>query len=99
MARKSLSSQVIEELDRARGILSSLQDSSDPIPGILIGTALESLHRIESMCIAARQSAVNTTLADPPVNVPLAGAPDTPAPVRRRSTSHKAPKATKAVSK
>lgn len=66
MARKSLSTQVIEELDRARGILGSLQDSSDPIPGILIGTALESLNRIEGMCLRARQADVNAVLADPP---------------------------------
>lgn len=71
MARKSLSSQVIEELDRARGILSSLQDSSDPIPGILIGTALESLHRIETMCLAARQSSVDDIVRDNVVEVPI----------------------------
>lgn len=64
MARKGLATQVIEELDRARGILSSLQDSSDPIPGILIGTALESLHRIETMCISAVQANVNS-ITDP----------------------------------
>jgi hypothetical protein len=72
MARKSLSSQVIEELDRARGILRSLQDSSDPIPAILVGTALESLHRIETMCLAARQSSVNDIVRDNVVEVPIA---------------------------
>lgn len=71
MARKSLSSQVIEELDRARGILRSLEESSDPIPAILIGTALESLHRIETMCLAARQSSVDDIVRDNVVEVPI----------------------------
>jgi hypothetical protein len=99
MARKSLSSQVIEELDRGRGLLRSVADSVDPIIGHLLGAVDESMSRIETMCLAARQSAVNTALADPAVDVPPVAAPDTAVPVRRRSTSHKAPRASKAVSK
>ena len=87
MARKSLSSQVIEELDRARGILSSLQDSSDPIPGILIGSALESLHRIESMCLAARQGAVDAVLTDTPLGTAFG-------PDKLAQAQHKAPRKT-----
>lgn len=73
MARKGLATQVIEELDRARGILSSLQDSSDPIPGILIGSALESLHRIETMCLAAMQTNANSITKPSPLAIVFAG--------------------------
>ena len=85
MARKSLSSQVIEELDRARGMLSSLQDSSDPIPAILIGTVLESLHRIETMCLAARQSSVDDLVRDNVVEVPIVAT----RAVQEPATTHK----------
>ena len=88
MARKSLSSQVIEELDRARGILSSLQDSSDPIPGILIGSALESLHRIEGMCLRARQGAVEEVLSDTPLATAFG-------PDKLAKAQHRAPATTK----
>ncbi len=71
MARKSLSSQVIEELDRGRGLLNSVQDSVDPIIGHLLGAVLESMNRIETMCLAARQSDVNAVLRDPGVLVPV----------------------------
>lgn len=95
MARKSLSSQVIEELDRANGLLRSVADSVDPIIGHLLGAVNESHRRIETMCLAARQTDVNAVLADPPVDVRDKDVPATAAPVRRRSTSHKAPRARK----
>jgi hypothetical protein len=65
MARKSLSSQVIEELDRARGLLNSVVPSVDPIIGHLLGAVVESMDRIEGMCLRARQADANTVLADP----------------------------------
>ena len=46
MARKSLSSQVIEEIDRARGLLRPVQDITDPMTSHLVGAVLESLHRV-----------------------------------------------------
>lgn len=99
MARKSLSSQVIEELDRAGGLLRSVADSVDPIIGHLLGAVEESHRRIETMCLAARQSAVNGALADPAVDVREKDVPAPAVPVRRRSTSHKATKATKGAEK
>lgn len=87
MARKSLSSQVIEELDRANGLLRSVADSVDPIIAHLLGAVADSHRRIETMCIAARQTAVNAVTEDRP------GVEETveaPKPVRRRSGAHKA---------
>lgn len=69
MARKSLSNQVIEELDRARGLLRPVQDIVDPMTGHMVGAVLESLHRIETMCLAAGQSNANTILADSPLAI------------------------------
>lgn len=90
MARKSLSSQVMEELDRARGLVGSLQDSSDPIHAILLGTVLESLHRIETMCIQARQTTVNAALVDPTVDLREKSVP-TIATTARPRTKRQAP--------
>ena len=67
MARKSLSSQVIEEVDRASGLLRSVVGIVDPMSGIMIETVLESLHRIESMCIAAMQTNANAVTAESPL--------------------------------
>lgn len=89
MARKTLSSQIIDETDRARGILASVQDSSDDILGILIGTAIESLNRIEGLCLRSMQNVANAVLENRSVD-------DVPTPqkgataVRSRSGSHKA---------
>lgn len=92
MARKSLSSQVMEELDRARGILTSLQDSSDPIPGILIGTALESLHRIETLCISAIREKATAVMDNRDVEHETVEVSPAGEPVRLRSGSHRAPR-------
>lgn len=87
MARKSLSSQVIEELDRANGLLSSVADSVDPIIGHLLGAVHESHRRIETMCIAARQQTVNAVTSDTQTAEETV---EVPTPVRRRGGAHKA---------
>lgn len=89
MARRSLSSQVIEELDRANGLLRSVADSVDPIIGHLLGAVQDSHQRIQDMCLAAR-----TSPADALLNVSPSGEyfqPPTVAPgAPKRRTSHKA---------
>ena len=69
MARKSLSDQVLEEIDRAAGLLRPVQDIVDPMTSHMVGAVLESLHRVETMCIAAKQRAVNEVLSDTPLAV------------------------------
>jgi hypothetical protein len=88
MARRSLSSQVIEELDRTRGLLMPVQDITDPMTSHLIGSALASLHRIESMCLAAMQRDMNAVTTDTPLGKAFAG------DALSRAT-HKAPATTK----
>lgn len=66
MARKSLSAQVMDEVDRARGVLSSTMPLLEPLAGALLEGVSESLQRIEGMCLRARQADVNSILADPP---------------------------------
>jgi len=73
MARKSLSSQVIEELDRTRGILKPVQDIVDPMTSHMVGAALESLHRIESMCLAAMRQQANQNREPSPLSIVFAG--------------------------
>ncbi len=69
MARKSLSDQVIEEVDRAAGLLRPVQDIVDPMTSHMVGAVLESLHRIETMCLAAKQRSVNEVLSDTPLAI------------------------------
>jgi hypothetical protein len=73
MARKSLSSQVIEEIDRARGLLRPVQDIVDPMTSHMVGAVLESLHRVETMCLAAMQTNTNTITDPSPLAVVFAG--------------------------
>jgi hypothetical protein len=96
MARKSLSSQVIEELDRAGGLLRSVADSVDPIIGHLLGAVMESHKRIETMCLAARQNAVNAVSSD---TQSAEESVEVPTPVRRRTGAHKAPRVAKGATK
>ena len=91
MARKSLSSQVIEELDRASGLLRSVADSVDPIIAHLLGAVQQSHTRIESMCLNARQQVANAVTTDTQAVEEVVNVPDGLKPVRRRSTSHRAP--------
>ena len=87
MARKSLSSQVIEEVDRACGLLKPVQDIVDPMTAHMVGAVLESLHRVETMCLAAMQRDVNAVTADSPLAVAFEG--DQLSTVRRRSATTK----------
>lgn len=97
MARKSLSSQIIEEVDRARGLLKPVQDIVDPMTAHMVGAVLESLTRIEGMCLRSMQNVVNAVLEDRSVDQPIVETAADTAPVKRRSTSHKAPRARKVV--
>lgn len=69
MARRSLSAQVIDEVDRARGLLEPIRDIVDPMTSHMVGAVLESLHRVETMCLAARQADVNSALTELPALV------------------------------
>jgi hypothetical protein len=64
MARKSLSDQVLEELDRGGRLLRSVQDSVDPIIGHLLDEVQVSMHRIEGMCLRAKQRSLNDIMTD-----------------------------------
>ena len=92
MARKSLSSQVIEEIDRARGLLAPIQDITDPMTSHLVGAVLESLHRVETMCLSAMQSAMDAVTGGNPIQTVEKAEEAVP---RRRSASHKAPATTR----
>ncbi|HEY2090173.1 MAG TPA: hypothetical protein VGH54_29645 [Mycobacterium sp.] len=99
MARKSLSSQVLEELDRAGGLLRSVADSVDPIIGHLLGEVQRSHQRIETMCLAARQQTVNAVTEDRPGTEETT---EVPKATRTRGGAHKAsaaPRARKAAAK
>ena len=96
MARKSLSAQVIEEVDRTRGLLKPVQDITDPMTSHLVGTALASLQRIEDMCLNAMQRSMDAVLGGNPLaTVDVAEAADKPLP--RRSPSHRAASTRKPV--
>lgn len=94
MARKSLSSQVLEELDRAGGLLRSVADSVDPIIGHLLGAVAESHRRIETMCLAAMQRDANAITDPSPLAIVFEGDKLSQARSRkpastRRPTTHK----------
>lgn len=93
MARKSLSSQVLEELDRAGGMLRSVADSVDPIIAVLLDNVAQSHRRIETLCINARQNVVNAVTSDTQ-GTEESGEASTA--TRRRSGAHKAPAAPRA---
>lgn len=63
MARRSLSAQVIEEADRVKEILEGAKGLLDPMSAHMVETALQGLHRIESLCLSATQRAVDAALA------------------------------------
>lgn len=98
MARKTLSSQVMEEVDRARGLLKPVQSIVDPMTSHMVGAVLESLHRIDTMCLAARQSAVNEALAPSPLEQAFQGDKLSELRTRGSKTTHKAPRTRKAAS-
>jgi hypothetical protein len=92
MARKSLSSQVIEEVDRARGLLRPVQDIVDPMTSHMVGAVLESLHRIETMCLATMQQQANAVTDPSPLAIVFAGD-------KLDQARHKAPATTKRPSR
>jgi hypothetical protein len=92
MARKSLSDQVIEEIDRAAGLLRPVQEIVDPMTAHMVGAVLESLHRVETMCLAAKQRQANENFTDTPLGVAFGN--DKLAQAR-----HKSPTATKRPSR
>jgi len=92
MARKSLSSQVIEELDRASGLLRSVADSVDPIIAHLLGAVEQSHKRIEGMCLNAQQANAEAIMKNQGSQEETVFVPEGLKPVRRRSASHKAPR-------
>jgi hypothetical protein len=85
MARRSLSSQVLEELDRARGLLEPIQDIVDPMTSHMVGSVLTSLHRIEGMCLAAMQRDMDAVTAPSPLAIVFEG--DKLDQVRRRQAA------------
>lgn len=95
MARKSLSTQVIEEVDRIRGLLGPVRGISDPMTAHVVEEAMHGLRRIENMCLNARQAAVNDVLAETPLAIAFGAEPKPEPPVRKRTTSHRAPKTQK----
>jgi hypothetical protein len=88
MARKSLSSQVIAEVDRIRMLLTPLIKISDPMTGAFVSQALEDLRRIETLCLNSMQQAMNDVSAPSPLEIAFTG--DKLSQVR-----HKAPATTK----
>lgn len=94
MARRSLSSQVIEEVDRARGLLRPVQDITDPMTGHMVGAVLDSLQRVLDMCYAARTSTADEILPESPLDIAFSGDKLSQALTRkaastRRPTTHK----------
>lgn len=88
MARKSLSSQVIEEIDRARGLLRPVQDIVDPMTSHMVGAVLESLHRVETMCLSAMQGNANSITDPSPLEIAFSGD-------KLSQARHKAPASTR----
>lgn len=97
VARRSLSAQVIEEIDRARGLLGPVKDIVDPMTAHMVGAVLESLHKVEGMCLNATRVKVAGYLGGQDVVEELGPEDPTEAPVRRRSGAHKAPRKRKDV--
>lgn len=94
MARRSLSSQVIEEVDRARGLLRPVQDITDPMTGHMVGAVLDSLQRVLDLCYAARTSTADEILPESPLDIAFSGDKLSQARSRksastRRPTTHK----------
>lgn len=69
MARRSLSSQVIEELDRTAGLLRPVQDIVDPMTSHMVGAALDGIQRALDLCYAARTGPTDAIVSDTPLGV------------------------------
>lgn len=92
MARKSLSSQVIEELERTARILRPVEEIVDPMTGHMVGTALDCIERALDLCYAARTTSADTILPESPLGT--AFGPDKlaqVAPATHKRTNRKNP--------
>lgn len=99
MARKTLSSQVLAEVDRIRMLLGPLVDITDPMTGAFVNQALVDLGRIESLCLGAMQQAMNAVSSD---TTGMQEVVEEENPPRRRTGAHKAaaaPRTRKATAK
>lgn len=96
MARKSLSSQVIEEVDRARGLLRPVQDITDPMTSHLVGAVLGSLQRVEDMCLNSMQRSMDAVLGGNPLASVEISQETRDKPLPRRTAAHKSPRTRKA---
>ena len=88
MARRSLSSQVIEETDRAIGLLRPVPDIPEPMTSHMVGVVLSSLQRVQDMCYAARTGPTDEIVTDTPLGIAFAGD-------KLSQARHKAPATTK----
>lgn len=94
MARRSLSSQVIEELDRTAGLLRPVQDIVDPMTSHMVGAALDGIQRALDLCYAARTGPSDTIVPESPLAIVFEGdklsqARKRSAASTRRPTTHK----------
>lgn len=94
MARRSLSSQVIEELDRTAGLLRPVQDIVDPMTSHMVGAALDGIQRALDLCYAARTGPADAVLPESPLAIVFEGdklstARKRSAASTRRPTTHK----------
>ena len=88
MARKCLSSQVIEELDRTAGLLRPVQDIVDPMTSHMVGAALDGIQRALDLCYAARTTSADTILPESPLAIVFEGD-------KLSQARHKAPASTR----
>jgi hypothetical protein len=95
MARITLSSKIMDEVDRARKALSSAQDSAEPIIGALLDPVQECLQRIETYCLSAKQSIANALIEDKPVVQDVVTDQPFLSPKMRSRGTHKAPRGSK----
>jgi len=70
--------------------LRSVQDSVDPIIGHLLDEVQVSMHRIESMCLAAKQRQANENTSQTPLGVAF-GADKLAVAQSRKRTNREAP--------
>lgn len=94
MARKSLSSQVIEELDRVFALLLPVQELVDPMTSHMVGASLSGIQRALDLCYAARTTAADAILPESPLATAFEGDKLSQARSRkpastRRPTTHK----------
>lgn len=87
MARKSLSFQVMQEVDRVTELLVGAKGLMDPMSAHMIDTALRGLHTIETLCLGAQQRQVDDVLSRTPLAIAFGDAPASPEPKSRKTAS------------